>query len=228
MATHSKLSPPLRAVVALVVLACWACSSSRASEAGDGSDRHLDGAQAGAMAVAGGDGVSEATGGARHQPDGQNTGDTGSVGVQAPDRSEDGDGDSNGQGGSPPEPDAATAGAAGETAGVSEPPAPSEAFLRGEVLVTENQCVTCHQRNFAGFTVFSNITPDLETGIGAWTDAQIVAAIRQGVAADGGSLCATMQRYPFSDEQAADVVAFLRGVSAVSNRITSVCPGHVD
>ena len=113
-------------------------------------------------------------------------------------------------------------------AGPAEPPAPSEAFLRGEALVTESQCVTCHQRNFAGFTVFPNITPDVETGIGGWSDAQIVAAIRDGVAADGASLCVTMQRYPFSDEQASDVVAFLRGVSAVSHRLTSVCPGHGD
>ena len=133
-----------------------------------------------------------------------------------------------GQGGSATEPAPAAAGAGGEAAGPSEPPAPSEAFVRGEALVTESQCVTCHQRNFAGFTVFPNITPDVATGIGGWTDAQIVTAIREGVGADGASLCVTMQRYPFSDEQVSDVVAFLRGVSPVSNRITSVCPGHGD
>jgi Cytochrome c len=112
--------------------------------------------------------------------------------------------------------------------GVSEPmpEPPSEAFLRGEALVEKNGCVTCHQPNFAGFTVFPNITPDEETGIGSWSDAQIVAAIRDGVDADGASLCATMMRYPFTDEEAGDVVAFLRGVPAVSNRLSSVCPGH--
>lgn len=228
MATHFKLSPSVRAMAALVALACWACSSNGASDSasGDGSERHLDGAHAGSAAAAGAGagGASEATGGAAEPPNGQGTGDTGSVGVEPPDRNGDGDGD--GQGGSPTGPDNAAAGAGGDAAGVPEPAAPSEAFLRGEALVTENQCVTCHQRNFAGFTVFPNITPDVETGIGGWTDAQIMAAIREGVGADGASLCATMQRYPFSDEQASDVVAFLRGVSPVSNRITGVCPGH--
>jgi hypothetical protein len=222
MATHFKLSRPLRAAVALVALAFGACSSGSGEEpARDGSGRHLDGAQAGTApaAVAGAGGGSDGSGGAGH-PDGEATGNTGSVGEEEP--NEEGEG----QGGSPP-----GAGGAGEDAGgagVAEPPGPSEAFLRGEALVTENQCVTCHQRNFAGFTVFPNITPDVETGIGGWTDAQIVAAIRDGVAADGASLCVTMQRYPFSDEQASDVVAFLRGVSAVSHRLTSVCPGHGD
>jgi hypothetical protein len=214
MATHSKLSHPVRAIVALVALAFGACSSNGPSESsGAGSAGHLDGGKGG-NAGAGAGGASEAPGGA----DGEGMGNTGSVGVEEPDRNE------GGAGGSPTE-TPGEAGSGGEPT-VPEPPAPSEAFLRGEALVSENQCVTCHQRNFAGFTVFPNITPDVETGIGGWTDAQIIAAIRQGVGADGKSLCVTMQRYPFSDEQAADVVAFLRGLSPVSHVLTSVCPGH--
>lgn len=223
MATHSKLSLPVRAIVALVALTFWACSSNRSSDesSGDGSARQLDGAEGGSTASGAG-GAADAPGGA-DQPDGQSMGNTGAVGVPEPEPNEHGDG----EGGRPTGAGGAAASAGGEPA-VSEPPAPSEAFLRGEALVTENQCVTCHQRNFAGFTVFPNITPDVETGIGGWTDAQIMAAIREGVAQDGASLCVTMQRYPFSDEQVSDVVAFLRGVPPVSHRLTSVCPGHGD
>lgn len=226
MATHSKLCLPVRAIVALVTLALWACSSSGSTDdaSGDGSEGRLNGAQAGSAAASGG--AADASGGAAGLANEPGRGATGSVGEQPPKHEEDGDGSS--QGGSASEPDPAAAGAGGEMAGPVEPPAPSEAFLRGEALVTENQCVTCHQRNFAGFTVFPNITPDVETGIGGWSDAQIVAAIREGVGADGARLCVTMQRYEFSDEQALDVVAFLRGVSPVSNRITSVCPGHAE
>jgi hypothetical protein len=224
MATHCKLSISVRAITALVALALWACSSSGPNEdvSGDGSEGRLDGAQAGSAATSGA-GASDASGGATDKPD-EASGGTGSVG-EGPDHEAEGHEQS--QGGSPTGPDTA-AGAGGETVGEVEPPAPSAAFLRGEALVTENQCVTCHQRNFAGFTVFPNITPDVETGIGGWSDAQIVEAIREGVDADGARLCVTMQRYPFSDEQASDVVAFLRGVSPVTNRITSVCPGHAE
>jgi hypothetical protein len=221
MATHFKLSLSVRAIVALVALAFGACSSGGAKE--DGSEGRLDGAKAGSAANGGG--VSEASGGATDVPDEQGSGG-GAVAMQPSDQGN--EDPAPGQGGSTTEPEPAAAGAGGEAARPAEPPAPSEAFLRGEVLVTESQCVTCHQRNFAGFTVFPNITPDDATGIGGWTDAQIMAAIREGVDADGASLCVTMQRYPFSDEQASDVVAFLRGVSPVSNRITSVCPGHGD
>jgi hypothetical protein len=96
--------------------------------------------------------------------------------------------------------------------------------LRGEALVVQNECVTCHQENFAGFTVFPNITPDVETGIGSWTDAQIITAVREGVDAEGAPLCELMERYAFSDDQAADLVAFLRGIPSVSSRNTSKCP----
>ncbi|HEX2872638.1 MAG TPA: c-type cytochrome [Polyangiaceae bacterium] len=106
------------------------------------------------------------------------------------------------------------------------PEAPSEEFLRGEALVEKSGCVTCHQKNFAGFTVFPNITPDETTGIGEWTDAQIAAAIRDGIDVDGSKLCATMMRYPFTDAEVGDIVAFLRGIPAVSNEVTSDCPGH--
>jgi mono/diheme cytochrome c family protein len=66
-----------------------------------------------------------------------------------------------------------------------------------------------------------NITPDEETGIGSWTDAQISTAIREGVRPDGRVLGPPM---PFrvyrgiSDEDVAAIVAYLRTIPPVSNK----------
>jgi mono/diheme cytochrome c family protein len=68
--------------------------------------------------------------------------------------------------------------------------------------------------------VASNITPDVATGIGGWTDAQIIRALREGIRPDGRVLGPLM---PFelyrriSDADAAAIVAYLRTVPAVSN-----------
>lgn len=66
-----------------------------------------------------------------------------------------------------------------------------------------------------------NITPDQETGIGSWTDEQIITAIREGVRPDGRVLGPPM---PFavyrdiSDQDAKAIVAYLRTVDPVSNQ----------
>ncbi|WP_240654823.1 c-type cytochrome [Rhodovarius crocodyli] len=68
--------------------------------------------------------------------------------------------------------------------------------------------------------VTSNITPDPETGIGRWTDAQIIRAIREGVRPDGRVLGPPM---PFalyrdiSDRDATAIVAYLRSLRPVRN-----------
>lgn len=67
-----------------------------------------------------------------------------------------------------------------------------------------------------------NITPDRETGIGAWTDAQIVAAIREGRRPDGSIIGPPMpivQYRGMSDEDAAAIVAYLRSVKPVSAKV---------
>jgi hypothetical protein len=200
--------------MALIGFTFWACSSAGGGEKAPGDSQPIQGSEAGATSSGDEPSPASGSGGAETQP-GNASGNTGSVGEAAPDEGEGTPMEGEGEG---------EAGAGG--ASNDEPPAPSEAFLRGRELVEKNECVTCHQQNFAGFTVFPNITPDIETGIGSWTDDEVVTAIRDGIAPDGANLCATMQRYSFTDEQAADVVAFLRGLPAVSNRRTSVCPGH--
>jgi cytochrome c553 len=62
-----------------------------------------------------------------------------------------------------------------------------------------------------------NITPDVETGVGGWSDDELMRAIRDGVARDGHFMLPLM---PFgayqhmSDEDARSIVAYLRSVPA--------------
>jgi len=69
-------------------------------------------------------------------------------------------------------------------------------------------------------TVYStNITPDRETGIGAWTDEQIIAAIRLGRRPDGERLLPVHPYTVFNGMAAEDLgalVRFLRTVPPVS------------
>jgi mono/diheme cytochrome c family protein len=67
----------------------------------------------------------------------------------------------------------------------------------------------------------SNITPDPETGIGKWTDAQIIDAIRNGKRPDGSIIGPPMPiafYRDMSDNDAKAIVAYLRQVKPVSNK----------
>ncbi len=67
-----------------------------------------------------------------------------------------------------------------------------------------------------------NITPDAETGIGNWTDGEIVRALREGVRKDGTPLFPIMpmeQLHGLSDSDALAVTAFLRTLPSVRNEV---------
>ena len=78
-----------------------------------------------------------------------------------------------------------------------------------------------------GFTAHApNITPDIETGIGAWTDAQLIAAIRDGVRPDGTIIGPPMPIALYrglSDRDVEAIVAYIRAVPAIRNAV----PGSV-
>jgi mono/diheme cytochrome c family protein len=64
----------------------------------------------------------------------------------------------------------------------------------------------------------TNITPDPETGIGAWSDAEIIAAIRDGYARGKGVEAPVMPYYQYAGMSDADVralVAYLRTLPPV-------------
>ncbi len=76
--------------------------------------------------------------------------------------------------------------------------AQDEVLAKGEYLTRAANCVACHTvaggEPFAGGVEFKlpfgslfspNITPDRQTGIGAWTDDEFVSALQTGVGRDG-------------------------------------------
>jgi mono/diheme cytochrome c family protein len=67
----------------------------------------------------------------------------------------------------------------------------------------------------------ANITPDKETGIGNWTDEQIVNAIRNGKRPDGTIIGPPMPiafYRDMSDSDAKAIVAYLRSIRPISNK----------
>jgi mono/diheme cytochrome c family protein len=68
----------------------------------------------------------------------------------------------------------------------------------------------------------TNLTPDPETGLGNWTDGEIIRAVREGVSKDGHALFPLMP-YPnyrqMSDADVQDIVAYLRTIPAVKNPV---------
>ncbi len=103
---------------------------------------------------------------------------------------------------------------------------------RGKYLATAADCFACHTdpktqiayaggrgvRTPFGTVISANITPDSETGIGQWTDAQFDQAVRFGKRADGAHLYPAMP-YPYyrklTREQVQDIRAYLKTIPAV-------------
>ncbi len=129
------------------------------------------------------------------------------------------------------------------TASAQPPPGADPALLdRGRYLVeTAAYCGSCHNTfgegmrpvpgmALAGGRVFAerhlravvpNITPDPDTGIGRWTDAEIAAAIRDGRRPDGSLIGPPMPASyrGISDRDLAAMVAYLRTVPPVRHAV---------
>lgn len=69
-----------------------------------------------------------------------------------------------------------------------------------------------------------NISPDRETGVGEWTDEELARAIREGIGRDGRRLFLQMPYVSFrdlSDEDLASVIAYIRSIEPVKNKLVS-------
>jgi hypothetical protein len=87
--------------------------------------------------------------------------------------------------------------------------------LKGQVILTKND-------QFPGTLAAHNLTPDPETGLGRWTDGEVLRAMREGVDRDGRALFPMMPYENFRDLSDADaeaVVAYLRTLSPVPNAV---------
>ncbi len=90
-------------------------------------------------------------------------------------------------------------------------------------LSPSRRCTFCHQSNYAGSGFWANITPDPDFGIGTWTKQEIATAITMGKDADGKTLCNTMERYEFTNDEALKIATFLKSVTPNKKNITAVC-----
>src|SRR4051794_17498853 len=113
---------------------------------------------------------------------------------------------------------------------------------RGEYLATIMDCGGCHTGGalagqpdpglhlagsgigfgIPGLGVFypPNLTPDRETGLGTWSEAEIIRAIRTGVRPDGRVLAPVMPWHNYaalSDEDARALAGHLRSLRPVRN-----------
>lgn len=136
-------------------------------------------------------------------------------------------------------------GAMALSAATAQPKADPKIVTRGQYLVTMMDCTGCHtpgslagkpdrNRRLAGSDIgFAlgpdasggvvyppNLTPDRETGLGAWSDDQIIRAIRAGQSRDGRVLVPIMPWPSYAALTMADaraVVAYLRSIPPVKH-----------
>ena len=115
-------------------------------------------------------------------------------------------------------------------------------IARGKHLVFSSaHCINCHSRNnpdslialgqdvpLSGGVLFDigiakiysrNITPDKETGIGRYTDAEIARILRYGVHANGDPVVDFMPFHNTSDDDLTAIISYLRSQKPVRNEI---------
>ncbi len=109
----------------------------------------------------------------------------------------------------------------------------AELIQQGEYLATAGNCVSCHTIEggelMAGGLPFetpfgviysTNITPDIETGIGDWTEWDFLNSVRHGVNADGKHLYPAFPYTAYtklSNKDIAAIFAYLKSLPAQSN-----------
>lgn len=135
-------------------------------------------------------------------------------------------------------------------AGASAPASGHAAQVeRGRYLVGVMSCGDCHTpgtfygapdntRRLAGseigwrgpwgVTFARNLTPDPETGLGSWSEGEIVRALTRGIKKDGSPILPPMPWQNFSTLTEGDahaIVAYLATLPAVRHAVPAVIPG---
>jgi mono/diheme cytochrome c family protein len=110
---------------------------------------------------------------------------------------------------------------AGSAPVIAGAPVSAALVARGEYLAKAADCIACHTepgsgQPFAGGVAFklpmgtiysTNITPDLEDGIGAYSDDEFVRAVREGVRRDGKHLYPAFPYTSYTQLSRPDVLA---------------------
>lgn len=126
-------------------------------------------------------------------------------------------------------------------------PRDSAHIARGEFLYTNSAlCWMCHGQNQSpvgppsggfvedlrnlgpgfGLWYIPNITPDEQTGIGSWTDGELVRLLREGIKKDGRPvfIMPSERFHGMSDEDVLSIIAYLRSLQPVNNPVPSHQP----
>ena len=124
-------------------------------------------------------------------------------------------------------------------------PDPADRVAHGRYLISNLGCFSCHSADFStmdelhpekskgyfgggnamldanGRTmVTANLTPDRETGIGAWTEDQFVRAVKAGFRPDNAPIRYPMQAYvELGDDEVRAIYAYLRTVPPIHNKV---------
>jgi len=123
---------------------------------------------------------------------------------------------------------------------------------RGEYLAAIMDCTGCHtpgalagkpdpKRSLAGSDIgFAipelgvfyppNLTPDRETGLGQWSEAEIVTAVRTGVTPTGRMLVPVMPFHSYArltDGDALALAAYLKSLKPIRHQVPAIaCPSE--
>jgi mono/diheme cytochrome c family protein len=126
---------------------------------------------------------------------------------------------------------------------MAPPAASQDRIKRGEYLATVMDCSGCHttgallgkpdpQRHLAGSEVGfripdvgifypPNLTPDPQTGLGKWSEADIIKAVRTGERPDGRVLAPVMPYHSYGrliDADARDLAAYLKSLKPIRHQ----------
>jgi cytochrome c553 len=118
---------------------------------------------------------------------------------------------------------ASACGAAQDTGGPSDAGSATPSEAAGHYA---RYCATCHGPQAEG-RMGPNISGSTTAGIGTWTDAQFLAALRSGQSAEGKSLCSSMPKYSasqLSDTQVAALFAYLKTLRNDTANPGTDCP----
>ncbi|HEX6979739.1 MAG TPA: cytochrome c [Alphaproteobacteria bacterium] len=138
-------------------------------------------------------------------------------------------------------------GLSGTALSTAAPALAQDRVERGEYLVAIMDCTGCHtpgtligkpdpQRYLAGSEVGfqipglgifypPNLTPDPETGLGAWSEADIIRAVRTGVRPDGRTLAPVMPYHSYAkltDADAQALASYLKSLKPIRNRVPAM------
>ena len=127
-------------------------------------------------------------------------------------------------------------------------PATMTPLERGEYLATIAGCGDCHTpgtlyggpdfkrqlsgselgwRGPWGVSYASNLTPDLETGLGTWTNVEIERALRSGVRKDGSPILPPMPWPSYSrltPDDMGSLIAYLKSLPPIKHKVPANLP----